>query len=91
MLVATQWRLVMCLFRKGTSCGPLALYKLTTIFVVDRKDDLSFLKGMSNDGNLDKIQAFEVERFFSGRKYVKFCHYKNTSAIREKKLTKTKR
>ncbi len=35
----------------------LALYKLTTIFVVDKRDDLSFLKGMSNDGDLDKIQA----------------------------------
>jgi hypothetical protein len=57
MLVATQWQLVMCLFRKVTSCGPLALYKLTTIFVVDKRDDLSFLKGMSNDGDLDKIQA----------------------------------
>jgi hypothetical protein len=57
MLVATQWQLVMCLLRKATSCGLLALYKLTTIFVVDRKDDLSFMKGMSIDGNLDKIQA----------------------------------
>jgi hypothetical protein len=47
----------MCLFRKATSCGPLALYKLTTIVVVDRKDDISFLKGMSNDGDLDKIKA----------------------------------
>jgi hypothetical protein len=45
MLVATQWRLVMCLFQKATSCGPLAFYKLTTIFVIDRKDDLFFLKG----------------------------------------------
>jgi hypothetical protein len=27
------------------------------MFVVDRKDDLSFLKGISNDGDLDKIQA----------------------------------
>jgi hypothetical protein len=57
MLVATQWQVVMCLFGKVTSCGPLALYKLTTIFVVDRKDDLFFLKGMSNDGDWDKIQA----------------------------------
>jgi hypothetical protein len=57
MLVATQWQLVMCLFRKVTSCGPLALYKLTTIFVVDKRDELFFLKGMSNDGDLDKIQA----------------------------------
>jgi len=45
MLVTTQWRLVMCLFQKATSCGPLALYKLTTIFVVDRIDDLFFFKG----------------------------------------------
>jgi hypothetical protein len=56
MLEATQWRLVMCFFRKAPFCGLLALYKLTTIFVVDRKDDL-FLKGMSNDDDLDKIQA----------------------------------
>jgi hypothetical protein len=30
---------------------------MTTIFVVDKRDELFFLKGMSNDGNLDKIQA----------------------------------
>jgi hypothetical protein len=40
--------------RKTTSCGPLALYKLTTIFVVDRKDDFSFLKGMSNDDDFNE-------------------------------------
>jgi len=49
MLVATQWQLVMCLFQKATSCGPLALSLIEKMTF--------FSKGMSNDGDLDKIQA----------------------------------
>jgi hypothetical protein len=45
VLVATQWRFVTCLFRKAASCGPLALYKLATMSIFDRKGGLFFLNG----------------------------------------------
>jgi hypothetical protein len=44
-LAAMQWRFVTCLFRKAASYGPLALYKLATNFIVDRKGGLFFVNG----------------------------------------------
>lgn len=44
-LTTMQWQLVTCLLRKVASCDLLALYKSTTIYVVDIKGGLFLLKG----------------------------------------------